>query len=172
VVLETDVQQSLTGLPLTVADTHSTLDDSTPAPLRPGSGAPAPQPDPALQDTDPPHVTVAPPSMAFTISTSLPPVVVFTFTLTAAHPQSHRVTLLNTVALQSVDLTAGTVPGASVAPAGDAWDGSPLTVVVTLTAPFMTALGPSTAAPHELYVSGMSQRGIPGFAKATLAVSA
>ena len=48
VILVTDFNQSFTGLPLTMAETHTTIDNSTPAPIP--AGQPAPPLSPALAD--------------------------------------------------------------------------------------------------------------------------
>jgi hypothetical protein len=168
VVLETDVQQSLTGLPLLVVDAHTTIDDSTPAPLPPPGSGPAPDRDPALDDTTPPVVTVTPPSAAFTTSLMSPAVLPFTFVLTHAFPLSWRLVVLNTTAQTSLDLTAGSPPAAVVVPPGGTWDSPQLTVVVTLTAAFLAGLGPAT---HDLYLTGVSRRGLSGHARATVVVS-
>src|SRR5690349_1532670 len=39
-IMVTDFNQSFTGLPLTITETHTTIDNSTPAPLPPGGAAP------------------------------------------------------------------------------------------------------------------------------------
>lgn len=167
VVLETDFQQSQTGLPLQIADTHTTIDDSTPAPLPPPGQDPPPG-DPALLDLLPPVVVAAPPAGAFSVTTSMPATLPFTFTLNSAFPLSWSLVLLNTVALTSVPLTGG-APGAVVVPSGGQWSTPSLTVTATLSAAFMTALGPG---PHDLYMTGVSQRGMSAHARATLTVSA
>jgi hypothetical protein len=169
VILETDVQQSLTGLPLQISDSHTTYDDSTLAPLPPpGSGLPPPAPDLALADVAPPVVTVAPPTAPFSVSLQTPQPAVFTFTLVAPFPLSWSLTLLNTVAKVSVPLTDGLPPGAVVAPPGGRWDASPAVVVLTLVGPFMAALGPGT---HDLYLTGVTRRGLSAAAHATVVVS-
>jgi hypothetical protein len=58
VMLVTDFTQSFTGLPLSIQDSHTTSDDSTPAPVP--SGQSAPPASPAMADLAAPVVTVIP----------------------------------------------------------------------------------------------------------------
>ena len=165
VILSTDVQRSITGLPLTISETTHFVDDSTPAPLPDGaSSAPL---EPELLDTVAPLVVAAPPSVPFTMSTMLPPSAPVAFSLSSAFPLSWTLTLLNGTAMTHTDATNG-LPGLVVAPAGGAWSGGALTVTATMTAAFMAALGSGT---HYLYMTGVSKRGLTGVDKATIVVS-
>src|SRR5262245_27221296 len=77
VILSTDFQQSQTGLPLTITETTSLIDDSTPAPLPAGaSSAPLA---PELLDVAPPVVAAVPPTVPFVTTTMLPPTAAVTF---------------------------------------------------------------------------------------------
>lgn len=164
-ILATDFQTSQTGLPLKISETANVIDDSSPAPLAAGGSAlPA---DPAMLDLAPPVVVAAPPALAFNSSTQLPPPLPVVVTLTSPFPSRYSVTLLNTVAGQSIDLTGG-APGAAVAPSGGTWTTPSLALTVQFTPPFLTALGPGV---HDLYCTGVSQRGLSAFAKVTVTVS-
>ena len=166
VILATDVQKTVTGLPLIITETTTTIDDSTPAPLPTGaSSAPLA---PELLDMAPPVVTVAPPALAFTVSTMMPVTASLVFTLTSAFPSAWSLVLLNTTTKVSVDLTNGHPSGATTIPAGGAWSGGPLTVTLMMTASFMASLGTGT---HWFYMTGVSKRGLTGFIPATLVVS-
>jgi len=165
VILSTDFQQSQTGLPLTITETTSLIDDSTPAPLPAGaSSAPLA---PELLDVAPPVVAAVPPTVPFVTTTMLPPTAAVTFSLTTAFPLQWTLTLLNVTSQQSIDVTNG-VPGLVVVPAGGSWPSPSLTVVATMTAAFLAALGPGT---HYLYMSGVSKRGMSSTIAVTLVVS-
>jgi len=167
VILATDFQKSLTGLPLSIAETTVVIDDSTPAPLPPGaSSAPLA---PELLNVAPPVVVAAPDSVAFTLSVMQPATAMIVFTLTSAFPLSWTLTLLNTNARNSADATNG-LSGLVVGPAGGAWTTPTLAVTATLSAAFMASLGPS-AVPHELYMTGVSKRGKSANARVAITVS-
>jgi hypothetical protein len=158
VILVTDFNQSFTGLPLVMSEAHTTIDDSTPAPLP--AGGPAPPLSPALLDLVPPVVTGVMPVSQFSLSTSQPATLTATFTLTSAFPLKWVLTRISEPLPGSdEDLTSGRPPGATVAPAGGGWDASPLTVTLTLTAAYMAALG---AGRHHFFMTGVSQRGLSG----------
>jgi hypothetical protein len=165
VILTTDFNQTLTGLPLVMTEFHQTYDDSTPAPIP--EGQPAPPATPEMADMVSPVVMPPFQTLPFSISTTPSPVV-FTFTMAADHPLRWILTLINEPLKQHVDLTDG-LPGATVAPAGGQWTTPSLTVTVTLTPAFMTAL---TVGKHHLYLTGVSKRGLSGHAEALLVVSA
>ncbi len=166
VILATDFNQTLTGLPLIITETHQTFDNTTPAPLPPGQ--PAPPPSPEMADTSKPIVLPIPPVLAFNSTTMLPPVVPLTFNLSSPFPLKWILTLLNGVAKYNIDLTNGLPPGAIVAPAGGQWATPNLTISVTLTAAYMAALGPGT---HHFVMTGVNQRGLSGFAESILTVT-
>lgn len=165
VILATDIQKSVTGLPLVIVETTTTIDDSTPSPLP--DGASSQELAPEMLDLVPPVVIAVPPAVPFTITVMQPATAPITFTLTSAFPLSWSLSLLNTVTLQSLDATDG-LPGMVVAPSGGAWDAPSLTVMATMTAAFMAALGPGT---HWLYMTGVSKRGKSAFGVATIVVS-
>lgn len=165
VILSTDLQQSQTGLPLSIVETTTLVDDSTPSPLPDGaSSAPLA---PELLDVAPPVIAGVPPSVPFVTSTMQPASAPVTFTLNSAFPLSWTLTLLNVTSMQSIDVTNG-MPGLVVAPAGGSWPSPSLTVVATMTAAFLAALGPGT---HYLYMSGVSKRGMSSTFQVTLVVS-
>jgi hypothetical protein len=165
VILATDFNQTLTGLPLTMVETHQTSDDSSPAPL-PAGGQAGPPP-PELADTTPPTVVGLPTTLAFSTTTPTPTLAA-SFTLSASHPWKRVLTLLNGALKTSVDLTQAQPPGLTVLPPGDAWDTPQLTVTLLLTAAFMAALGPGE---HHMFLTGVSRRGLPGVADLQLTVS-
>jgi hypothetical protein len=169
VILVTDFNHSDTGLPLLMAELHTTFDNSTPAPLP--AGQPPPPLPPALLDVTPPVVSVLPAALTFNTMSGTPLIQTTTFTLAATHPLKWSLTLLkliNTPLGAHADLTNGAPPLLTVLPAGGQWDHSPLAVTVTMTAAFMIGLGPGT---HEFHLTGVSQRGLWERAVATLTVS-
>lgn len=166
VILVTDFQKSVTGLPLTLVETTMTIDDSTPAPLPAGASSAALAPE--MLDIAPPVVVAVPPAIPFVSSTMLPPTALITFTLTSAFPLSWTLTLLNGTLLTSIDATNGLPTGLVVAPSGGAWSSPSLTVTATMTAAFMASLSPGT---HYFYMTGVSKRGKSSFASATIMVS-
>ena len=155
VILTTDFNQTFTGLPLTIAETHQMIDSSTPAPLPPDQ--PAPPLSPAMLDLIRPVIAPAPQVLAFDSSTQLPLTLTATFTLSSAFPLKWVLTLLNEPLHQHVDLTDGLPPGCVVTPSGGAWDSPSLTVTIQLTAAFMTSL---TKGIHRFFMTGVSQRGL------------
>lgn len=168
VMLVTDFNQTFTGLPLVMTETHAMRDESTPVAL-PALG-PAPELPAELRDTTPPLVTGSMPVSAFTASTMQPATVVATFTLAHPFPMKWILTRISEPPPGvGDDLTAGNRPGASVAPSGGGWDASPLTVTLTLTAAYMAALG---VGKHHFFMTGVSRRGLSGHASVDLTVGA
>ncbi len=166
-ILVTDFNQTLTGLPLVMTESHPVNDQSTPAPIPAGSQA-APLA-PELTDLVKPIVVAAPPSFPFKITPPPTPTpVVITFTLTAQHPLEWVLTLINETLGQHTDLTNGIPGGVTVAPSGGDWSTSVLTVVVTMTPAFAAALTPGK---NDLYMTGVSKRGLSGHTSATIMVS-
>jgi hypothetical protein len=164
VILTTDFNQTFTGLPLLIAETHTTFDNSTAAPVPPGQpGAAVP---PELADLIPPIVTAAPPVLAFSTLAPLPQAT--TFTLTTDHPNLWVLTMLNEPTGNNADITNGLPPGLVVAPAGGVWDAPALTVTLAMTNVFMAALGPGL---HHFVMTGVSQRGLTGSVDVVLTVS-
>lgn len=167
VILATDFQQSVTGLPLLITETNTTIDDSTPAPIPPGGQAPPLTP--ALADAVQPTIAAASPAVAFDSTTMLPPTVPMAFTLSSPFPLQWMLRLINEPPPGGhADVTNGMPPGLVVAPAGGAWPTPSLSVTATMTAPYMAALGVGN---HDFYMVGVSQRGLSGYAKAVLTVS-
>jgi hypothetical protein len=165
VILATDFQQSYTGLPLTITETHTTYDDSTAAPVPDGGTAP---PLPAeLTDLIAPIVTAVPPTLAY-VTTSTVPGLSATFSLTTDHPNLWVLTMLNEPTAANADITNGLAPGLVVAPAGGAWDSPSLTVSMTMTKAFLTALGPGK---HHFFMTGVSRRGLTGSADLVLTIT-
>lgn len=165
VILATDFNQTNTGLLLVMTESHTTLDDSTPAPLPLGQDAP-PLP-PELTDMTPPVVIATPPGGGFSINSGTPGVWVVIFTLSSAHPLKWILTLINEPLAKNFDVTNGDPLGLVVAPAGGAWNTPALTVSVTLTAPYMAGLGPGM---YHFYLTAVSKRGLSAYAKFDLAV--
>ena len=164
VILVTDFNQSLTGLPLRMTEFHQTFDESTPAPIPTGQTAPPPSEE--MADLSRPVVVPALQSFPFSISTTPVPVVV-AFNLTAAHPLRWVLTLINTTLKRQQDLTGG-APGATVVLANGQWSTPPLTVTVTLTPAFVAAL---TVGTHHLFLTAISQRGLSDYGEATIGVT-
>ena len=164
VILVTDFNQSITGLPLLMTEFHQTFDESTPAAIP--IGQPAPPASDEMADLSPP--VVVPPVQTFPFSISTTPVpVVATFSLTAAHPRQWMLTLINTTFQYNQDLTSG-VPGAAVVPANGQWDTPSLTVTVTLTPAFVAAL---TTGTHRLFLTAISRRGLSSYGEAKIEVT-
>lgn len=166
VILATDFNQTLTGLPLQITEFHQTIDDSTPAPIP--AGAEAPPLSPALLDAVPPVVTGSPPLVLFNSTTMLPQTITVTFSLSSNYPLSWVLTLLNIPMGYDADLTDGEPPGLTMVPAGGEWNTPNLTVTMTMTAAYAAALGPGM---HHFFMTGINQRGLSSFAKVVLTVS-
>jgi hypothetical protein len=164
VVLVTDFNLSNTGLPLSIAEIHTTFDDSTAAPLPAGPAPPLP---PALTDPTIPVVAAVPPAVVYDHTTQLPPSIPITFTLAAAFPLKWVLTLISDPNGQPRDLTNG-ASGAAVAPHGGSWSDQTLTIVLTLTPPFLNTLPPGA---HHFYMTAVNQRGTFNLGVTTLAVS-
>jgi hypothetical protein len=171
VILVTDINKSVTGLPLLITDNHPVNDQSTPAPIPPGQQAPPVSEE--MADLVAPSVIAVPPTTPFKITPPPPPVpVVVTFSLTATHPMQWFATLiqipLGGAAGQHFDLTNGITPNVSLVPSGGDWTTPSLTVTVTMLPPFVSSLGPGN---HELYMTGVTKRGLSGYGKSIVAVT-
>ncbi|HEX4320452.1 MAG TPA: hypothetical protein VHZ52_06090 [Acidobacteriaceae bacterium] len=167
VILITDFNQSFTGLPLTITDVHPVTDASTPASIP--SGESAPPATPAMADLVAPIVVVVPPDAPFSISTTPSPVV-FNFMLTSEYPLRWVLTLINETLGTHMDLTNDALaPGATVTPSGGEWTMPTLNIALTMTPAFIAALTPGTT---EIYLTGVSQRGLSGHAIAILNITA
>lgn len=164
VLLVTDFNQTFTGLPLAMVEAHPVIDNSTPAPLPPG---PPPALPPNLADAVKPVVAAVPPALAFNSTTMQPASLPAVFTLFSPFPMQWKLTLINEPLASDADATNG-LPGLVVLPAGGSWTVPALTVTMTLTAAFMAALGIGL---HHFFMTGISQRGLSGFAQITLAVT-
>jgi hypothetical protein len=165
VILVTDFNQTFTGLPLLMSESHPAYDDSTPAGIPAGQSAPPPTSE--MADLIPPILPPpVPPSVPYSISTTPTPVTI-AFTLTTTYPLQWTLTLLSTTLGQHIDLTSG-APGATVVPSGGDWNTPVLTVVLTLTPLFMAALSPGT---HYLFMTGVSKRGLHGISSSILNVT-
>ena len=165
VILATDFQQTFTGLPLTIGESHNTWDDSTPASL-PADGS-APTLAPELLDVARPVVSALPAAAAFSLTSMSPSTVTVRFTSFAAFPLRFMLTLLNEVSGLNVDATSG-LPGLVVAPPGGAWTTPSLAVTVTLSTPLFVALGPGL---HHLYLTAISKRGLSGYTALSIMVT-
>lgn len=166
VILVTDFNKSHTGLPLLITETHTTFDDSTPAPIPVGTAAPPLSP--ALADTLPPTVTGVPPLLAFNNMTMTPATVTVTFTLFSDNPLMWELALINAVAGYEQDITNGLPPGLLVSPPGGTWTTSSLSVTMIMNSIFMASLGVGA---HQIFMTGINQRGISSYAQVDLAVS-
>jgi hypothetical protein len=167
VILVTDFNQSFTGLPLLMAETHQILDDSAPAPIP--AGGTAPPLSPALADAIAPVVRVVPPTLAFNSVTSLPPTAIATFNLFSDFPLSWKLVVISEPVGGVRDITSAPFPpGLIVAPAGGVWDTPVLVVTVTMSAVFMASLGIGI---HHFFMTGVNQRGLNSFAEMGLTVT-
>lgn len=167
VILVTDFNQTFTGLPLTITETHHAIDNSTPTAIPLGQEAPPLSAE--LLDLAPPLVVAAPPALAFSSITMLPVTLLATFTLSAGFPLKWILTRVSEPPVSThADLTSGEPPGAVVAPAGGGWSTPALTVMLTLSAAFMAALGVGR---HHFYMTGVSRRGLSSWAETVLTVS-
>ncbi|MEO8049531.1 MAG: hypothetical protein ABI833_03875 [Acidobacteriota bacterium] len=165
-ILETDFNQTFTGLPLLIADHHHTIDNSTPAPIPNGAEAAALSPE--LADIVAPLITVVPPGAPFVILTPVPTIPV-TFTLNSAFPSKWILTRVSEPpSATHADLTNGDPTGAIVAPAGGDWDTPSLIVTLTLSAAYLTALGTGL---HHFYLTGVNRRGLSSVQECIITVS-
>jgi hypothetical protein len=165
VILVTDFNQSVTRLPLTMMETHSVIDDSTPAPLPPGE--PVSPLSPAMTDVSKPLVTCFPAALAFNSTTALPPNLTAAFALSSAFPLKWTLTLINETEKTSADLTDGLPPAFTVQPFGGAWSLPTQTITLNMTLAFLASLAPGL---HRFFMTGVSQRGLTGFAEMILTV--
>jgi hypothetical protein len=165
-VLVTDFNKSAIGLPLLIAETHTTFDNSTPAPVP--AGADAPPLSPELIDTTPPIVAALMPIATFTSTTMLPPVMPLPFMLASPFPLMWTLTRVSEPSGSHADLTNGDPTGAVALPAGGDWTTPLLTVTLTMSAAFMAGLGIGT---HHFYMTGVNKRGLSAWAESVLTVS-
>ena len=165
VILITDVNFSKTGLPLTMTDNHNVFDDSTTTSIPAGQDAPPITP--AMADAIPPVVVVTPPAAVFNTTTQMPPTIPVTFVLTTTFPLKWSLVWISVPTGSHQDLTTG-LPGATPAPPGGSWSSPSLTVVLTLTIPFLSTLTPGM---HYFYMTGVSQRGLTATMPCILTVS-
>ena len=165
-ILATDFNQTLTGLPLTIVETHTTFDNSTPAPVPAGSDAPPLSPE--LLDTTPPVVVPLLPAAAFSSTTMMPVTLPLVFMLTSPFPLMWTLTRVSEPSGSYADLTNGDPTGAAVVPAGGDWTTPVLTVTLTMSAAYMASLGIGT---HRFYLTAVNKRGLSASDKSALAVS-
>jgi hypothetical protein len=167
VMLVTDFLKSFTGLPLIVTEVHTVFDDSTPAPLP--IGQPAPPLPPAMADTTTPVVVLTVPPLDFSLSVTPPVPVTAAFTLSAAYPMQWILTLIHEAPPGgNVDLTSGILGQALVSPSGGKWDSPTLVISVTLQGAFVATF---PLGKHDLYLTGISQRGLSSYAVGTFKVT-
>jgi hypothetical protein len=162
VILVTDFNQTFTGLPLEMSETHQVIDNSLPAALPPGQEAPPLTG--AIADIVGTQVQGAPTSASFSTTTTLPAVVIFTFTLFGAFPLQWILTHTADPLGVHEDWTSDP----RVTPNGGQWNSPSLTVVLKLTAADMAALGVAT---HRLFMTAISQRGLNSFVEVDLSVT-
>ena len=97
------------------------------------------------------------------------PAIPLTFTLTSAFPLKWVLIRVSEPPLSThADLTNGDPAGAVVAPAGGDWNTPLLTVTLTLSAAYLTSLGPGR---HHFYMTGVSQRGLSFYQESIVTVS-
>jgi hypothetical protein len=164
VILVTDFNQTITGLPLVMADFHQTFDQSTPAPVPPGQPSPAPSPE--FADFGSPLATPVMQVQTFSVSANLP--MVLNFSLATSHPLRWILTLINEQNGQHLDLTYGAAH-ATIQPSGGLWVSPIQNFTVTLEPPFINAIAFPSARLH-LFLTGVSRRGLSGHAEAVIQV--
>lgn len=165
-VLVTDFNQTLTGLPLLIAETHTTIDNSTPAPVP--AGADAPPLSPELLDTTPPVVAPVMPIATFSSTTMTPATLPLAFVVSSLFPLKFVATRLSEPPNAGhEDLTNG-ASGAVVTPTGGDWTTPVLTVTLTLSAVYMATLGVGI---HRFYITGVNKRGLSASAVSVLTVT-
>lgn len=169
VILVTDFNQSITGLPLQMIENHKMYDESSPAPVLAGQSAPPPSP--AMIDFVPPIVSVAPPTISFSQMNQMPLSAVITFNLMSPNPLQWILTLINDAQVKNQDLTNGMPPDVVVTPSGGAWNSPALTVVVTMTAAFLNSLAAPGQSPSHLYLTAVSKRGLSAKQSADITVT-
>jgi hypothetical protein len=169
VVLATDFNQTDTGLPLAITETHPIIDQTTPAPIPDGQSAPPLSP--PMADIAKPIVTVVPTlPFAFGKTTNSPATLAATFRLISAHPLRWVLTLLHEPDGTSEDLTSSRPAGLTLTDSGGIWNSSPLDITLTMTAAYMATLG--TVPPvHRFFMTGVSQRGLSSFVELILTVN-
>ena len=165
VILATDFNQTETGLPLTMIETHPIIDNSSPVPIP--DGQPAPPLALPMADMVKPVVSSSIANLAFNKTTMSPPTLTVTFTLIAAHPLRWILTQIDEPEQVSNNRTNVQPSGLTVTPSGGVWAVSPLTITITMTAAFMATLAPLA---HRFFMAGVSQRGLSNFAEAVLTV--
>lgn len=166
VILVTDFNQTVTGLPLVMAEFHQTFDESTPAPLP--SGQPAPATPPELSDFAAPIVITTMAYSAVPLTPPPPPPVVISFTMAGQHPLKWILTLIDEPEGKHADLTGGW-PGAIISPVGGDWSTPSLTVTVTLPVTLLATLAPGK---HHLFMTAVSKRGLSSNVEALVEVFA
>jgi hypothetical protein len=166
VILETDFNQSVTGLPLTMMDFHTVIDDSIPASIPPGADAPPLSP--ALADMTEPLVVATPPLLVYPTTPAPVNPAIITFTLAADHPNQWVLTLIDTNGKRNIDLTHSRPPDALVVPDGGEWNGPGLAAAVTLSPAFLVELGIGR---HEMYMTGVTERGRTGRALVEITIT-
>jgi hypothetical protein len=169
VMLVTDFTVSVTGFPLTITESHRTFDNSTPAPIPPGTTPPAVPPE--LQEVDEPIVAAAPASLVFSKSgfggSGQPESLTMTFGLQSQFPRAWLLSMLSIPDATRTDITNGGPPGIEVSPAGGAWPDPALTVVVTLLGAFMATL---PLGKHYFVLTAVNFRGKSRHAQVELSV--
>ena len=169
VVLITDFNQTDTGLPLTMSETHTIMDKTTPAPIPDGEDAP-PLP-PPMSDFAKPIITVVPTApFAFTKSTGFPATLGATFTLISSHPLKWILKLIHEPEATIDDLISAQPTGLTLTPADGVWNVSPLQIDLTMTAAYMATLG-TLPLVHCFFMTGVSQRGLSNSIELILTVS-
>lgn len=168
VILVTDINLTNSGLPLTMLEFHTTLDDSTPAPLPPlEAGQDAPPLPAALDDFAVPLVSVTPPGHSVARA-SPPPELVASFRLTAAHPLHWTLMLIDEPEREHREVSAGEPPDLLLDPPGGAWRTAELEVRLTMKAGFLGGLMPGL---HHFYMTAVSRRGLSACREHTLLVT-
>ncbi len=167
VILVTDFNQTETGLPLTMVENHKVVDQTTPAPIPDGQDAP-PLPPPMADETKPVITVIPSAPFTFTKSSNTPPTLAAAFTLTSAHPLKWILTLIHDPGGPVDHLNDAQPAGLTLTPSDSAWNVTPLTINLSLTAAYMGTLLPGA---HRFFLTGVSERGLSDFIELDLTVS-
>src|SRR6266496_520327 len=126
VILATDFNQTLSGLPITMIETHPVFDNSTPQPIP--DGQPAPPLPPEMADLVKPVVLSSATNLAFNKTTMSPATLAATFTLTSAHPLLWILRQIDEPEHTTSNRTNVQPAGLTVSPSGGVWNVSPLII--------------------------------------------
>ncbi len=164
VMLTTDLVLTNTGCPLVMLESHGVVDNSTPAPLPPGSSSTELPPE--LQEGDRPVVSASPNSLTYTSARAD-----FLFTFTSRFPGGWKLTFapLATSTLEIEDWTSGAIADVDVDPSGGIWRDATMHVTVTIKKRKLDSMFPGEK--HYVTLTAFNQRGLAHHATVELTKS-